>query len=89
MWRCHGRVIVAAMFLADSDGDGMCEWATLSSLFFSLSVSFSLSLSHTYTYTHTHLIHHITLLALTGLQPPLCFLINGLNRPPTMDLKRS
>lgn len=29
-----------------------------------------------------------TLLALTGLQLPLCFLINGLNRPPAMDLKR-
>lgn len=40
--------------------------------------SFSLFLSLSY----THHIHHMTLLALTGLQPPLCFLINGLNRPP-------
>lgn len=44
MWR---RVVVAAMFLADDEG--MCEWATLSLLFF----SFFLSLSHT-----THSPHH-------------------------------
>lgn len=29
-----------------------------------------------------------TLLALTGLLMPLCVLINGLNRPPALDLKR-
>lgn len=36
----------------------------------------------------THLVPQVLLLALTGLQPPLCSLINGLNRPPTMDLKK-
>lgn len=43
VWRCHGLLAVAAMFLADSDGDGMCEWANLSSLFFPLLRSLSLS----------------------------------------------
>lgn len=36
----------------------------------------------------THLVPQVTLLAVTGLQPPLRSLINGLNRPPTMDLKK-
>lgn len=74
-----GAVMVVLLWLPCSwptDADGMCEWVTLSLLFFSLSVSFS----------HTHLIHLVTLLALTRLQPPLCFSINGLNRPPTVDL---
>lgn len=73
VWRCCGAVVVAAMFLAGSDSDGMCgpfPWCS----------SLSLALMH--------LFYPNTLLALTGLQPPLCFLINGLNRPPTMDLKR-
>lgn len=48
-----------------------------------LSVFFSLFLSF------TQLIRRIALLALTGLQPTLCFLIKGLNRPPTMDLERA
>ena len=73
LWRCRGAVVVAAMFLATSDSDGMC-WP------FPCCISLSLALMH--------LFHSNTLLALTGLQPPLCFLINGLNRPPTMHLKR-
>lgn len=54
----------------------MCEWGAPSSLFVSLLAP-----------PYMHPIHHNTLLALTGLQPALCFLIIGLNRPPTMNVK--
>lgn len=72
MLRFTWFAVADAMFSTGPDDDGMREWVILSLLIFGL----------------LHLIHHITLLALTGLQPPMCLLINGLNRPPTMELER-